>query len=341
MEELRHTSTQLNHAVHGLNELMEEALLIAGQAAQNGRPEDIAAIFDDATAHFRQAKTMQKQRTRRRHHSTDELHNISHASDYLREGTLPAAPAKVYRYGRPAHRHARPRPDDPVELHHLGLPPVLRQRRPDVGGQQGLRARVSNTPDRQPPLPPVVQQVPPRISSRPTPSTEPRSSTATSHGTSNATTESPDNIDLEHPRKRHVSLRPGQEISLGRHHHRQPIAREWQTVRKRITATIACLNTVFIGLIVGIYVSCPMPLHTGFALLTICRLAKYLASSIKSRTQTTVSFWAMFCKHGFPRVPNHSLTSPGCISASLRRLFSSGRCRCSMAARRTLWQLSL
>ena len=62
-------------------------------------------------------------------------------------------------------------------------------------------------------------------------------------------------ISLRHPRRKHISLREGQGFSLGRYHRRQPIAREWNTHRKRITATIACLNTVFIGLITGIYVS--------------------------------------------------------------------------------------
>ena len=62
-------------------------------------------------------------------------------------------------------------------------------------------------------------------------------------------------ISLRHPRRNHISLREGQGFSLGRFHRRQPIAREWSTLRKRITATIACLNTVFVGLIAGIYVS--------------------------------------------------------------------------------------
>lgn len=63
------------------------------------------------------------------------------------------------------------------------------------------------------------------------------------------------NISLRHPRRKHISLNEGQGFSLGRYHRRQPIAREWSTSRKRITATIACLNTVLVGLIAGIYVS--------------------------------------------------------------------------------------
>ncbi|KAI7509175.1 MFS general substrate transporter [Hortaea werneckii] len=60
-------------------------------------------------------------------------------------------------------------------------------------------------------------------------------------------------VSLKNPRRKHISLREGQGFSLGRYHRRQPIAREWHPVRKRIAATVACFNTVFIGLIAGIY----------------------------------------------------------------------------------------
>ncbi|KAF2820220.1 hypothetical protein CC86DRAFT_305362 [Ophiobolus disseminans] len=42
-------------------------------------------------------------------------------------------------------------------------------------------------------------------------------------------------------------------FSLRRHHRRQPIARNWSTGKKRITAAIACINTALLGIIVGIY----------------------------------------------------------------------------------------
>ncbi|KAL5119792.1 hypothetical protein ACEQ8H_002398 [Pleosporales sp. CAS-2024a] len=42
-------------------------------------------------------------------------------------------------------------------------------------------------------------------------------------------------------------------FSLHRHHRRQPIARNWTTSKKRATATIACINTALLGIIVGIY----------------------------------------------------------------------------------------
>jgi MFS family permease len=42
-------------------------------------------------------------------------------------------------------------------------------------------------------------------------------------------------------------------FSLRRHHRRQPIARNWSTGKKRLTASIACINTALLGIIVGIY----------------------------------------------------------------------------------------
>ncbi|USP79135.1 hypothetical protein yc1106_06409 [Curvularia clavata] len=42
-------------------------------------------------------------------------------------------------------------------------------------------------------------------------------------------------------------------FDLRRPHRRQPIARNWYTLRKRLTATIACINTALLGIIVGIY----------------------------------------------------------------------------------------
>ena len=297
MADLQDASTQLNHAVQGLNELMEEALRIAGQAAHDGRPDEIAAIFQDATAHLRGASQTQKKSPRRRHHSTDELKRGRNG--FANTHDLPAAPSRAFeptsRNPHPMRRHARPRVDDPVELHHVGLPIVLRQGQPTVEGPQGVRAKVSNAPLLPPPPVPVVQPVPPRTSSRAPPSTSPMTLT-TSYGTSTATTAGPESFDLQHPRKRHISLDTHQDVSLGRHHHRPPIAREWQIFRKRITATITCLNTVFTGLIVGIYVSLLSPPKNRHDPTDINRLVKFQGSSSRSEIPTIASFWGMSCE---------------------------------------------
>ncbi|KAF2211689.1 hypothetical protein CERZMDRAFT_98119 [Cercospora zeae-maydis SCOH1-5] len=60
-------------------------------------------------------------------------------------------------------------------------------------------------------------------------------------------------LSLKHPRLNHISVKEGEEYYLRRHHRPEPIAREWSLARKRLTSFIACLNTIFVGLIAGIY----------------------------------------------------------------------------------------
>ncbi|KAF6839571.1 hypothetical protein CPLU01_01708 [Colletotrichum plurivorum] len=53
--------------------------------------------------------------------------------------------------------------------------------------------------------------------------------------------------------KSHVSLRGAQAFSLVKSKRRQPIARDWSPIRKRAIATVACISTALVGLILGIY----------------------------------------------------------------------------------------
>jgi MFS family permease len=53
--------------------------------------------------------------------------------------------------------------------------------------------------------------------------------------------------------KSHVSLREHHGFSLSRSHKRKPIARDWSPFRKRWVASIACISTALIGILVGIY----------------------------------------------------------------------------------------
>lgn len=53
--------------------------------------------------------------------------------------------------------------------------------------------------------------------------------------------------------RHHFSVREPRGFSLSRSHRRSPIARDWSIVRKRFSATVACITTAFIGLIIGIY----------------------------------------------------------------------------------------
>lgn len=54
-------------------------------------------------------------------------------------------------------------------------------------------------------------------------------------------------------RRSHFSIKEPQGFSLSRSHKRAPIARDWSTSRKRWTATVACISTALLGMIVGIY----------------------------------------------------------------------------------------
>lgn len=51
----------------------------------------------------------------------------------------------------------------------------------------------------------------------------------------------------------HISLRGVQGFSLARSHPRQSIARDWSDGRKRYVASVACISTALIGVLVGIY----------------------------------------------------------------------------------------
>ena len=58
---------------------------------------------------------------------------------------------------------------------------------------------------------------------------------------------------IRNGRRSHFSIKEPQGFSLSRSHKRAPIARDWTDSRKRWTATIACISTALIGLIIGIY----------------------------------------------------------------------------------------
>ncbi|KAI0099470.1 hypothetical protein F4814DRAFT_456219 [Daldinia grandis] len=60
------------------------------------------------------------------------------------------------------------------------------------------------------------------------------------------------NVNLR--RRSHVSIRDGQRFSLTKSVKRQPIiARDWSPIRKRFVASVACISTALIGILVGIY----------------------------------------------------------------------------------------
>lgn len=53
--------------------------------------------------------------------------------------------------------------------------------------------------------------------------------------------------------RHHFSIREPHGFSLSRSHRRRPIARDWSTSRKRFVATVTCITTSLMGLILGVY----------------------------------------------------------------------------------------
>jgi hypothetical protein len=51
----------------------------------------------------------------------------------------------------------------------------------------------------------------------------------------------------------HVSIRGEKGFSLSKSKKRMPIARDWSPIRKRFVATVACISTALIGVLLGIY----------------------------------------------------------------------------------------
>ncbi|KAK6437167.1 hypothetical protein LTR95_006635 [Oleoguttula sp. CCFEE 5521] len=244
--EFRRRSKQLSKAADNLNALMDDAITMAKHAAANRKPDEVAQIFKHASQTLRRASTLPQENTHPGESSASDLEIL-----WRPPTTLASADpnAKDFAYASSVRRRGRARTDDPTELHHLGLPITLRTSSLKQANLP-LKTKVSALADGRrrssviSPTTMVMQGSPDLTTSSSSPSKDDETT---------KTTGVAGQFDLLNPRRRHVSLPPGQGFSLGRHHVRPPIAREWQTGRKRITATIACMNTVFIGLIAGIY----------------------------------------------------------------------------------------
>ena len=62
-----------------------------------------------------------------------------------------------------------------------------------------------------------------------------------------------ENDDKVSGRHSHFIVRDHNHFSLSRSHRRAPIARNWSEGKKRWVATVTCLNTMLLGLVIGIY----------------------------------------------------------------------------------------
>ena len=62
-----------------------------------------------------------------------------------------------------------------------------------------------------------------------------------------------DKRDYDLKDKHHFTIREPHGFSLSRSHRRKPIARDWSIGRKRFVATVTCITTALMGLVLGIY----------------------------------------------------------------------------------------
>ena len=97
--------------------------------------------------------------------------------------------------------------------------------------------------------------------------------------------------------RHHFSIREPRGFSLSRSHRRKPIARDWSEGRKRFVATVTCITTALLGLVLGIYAGeVPAIQYTladehHYTILGNVVLFIGLAAS-------TISFWPLPVLHG-------------------------------------------
>lgn len=99
---------------------------------------------------------------------------------------------------------------------------------------------------------------------------------------------------MGHPARTHVSFRGAEGLDIFKRQRREPIARNWGTAKKRITATIACINTALVGYLIGVYVRTRKGLASH--LLIRDRPARCLESNMPLQIRDTSSSWEMCCE---------------------------------------------
>ena len=97
--------------------------------------------------------------------------------------------------------------------------------------------------------------------------------------------------------KSHISLRDHKGFSLSRPHRRQPIARDWSPGRKRFAASVACISTALVGILVGIYAGEVPSIQYYIADFYHCAILGNVFFFI-TLAVTTFLFWPLPLLHG-------------------------------------------
>ena len=95
----------------------------------------------------------------------------------------------------------------------------------------------------------------------------------------------------------HFEIREPHGFSLSRSHRRAPIARDWGAFRKRFVATVTCINTALLGLIIGIYAGEVPAIQYALAddrhIVILGNVVFFIGLAI-----TTALFWPLPLLHG-------------------------------------------
>ena len=328
---------RLDKAIEGLENLVQEAVLTAEDAADRGQLKEVTELIEDATNTIRDAASIPE-----RHLMAtgspfklcsllDSDSSVSSVTSLSSSGFY-SPPAHRRRY----HRHSHHRDDPKVKLNHYEghldtqrfkrdtLEPVQQKKpRGSVaidwayrGAPQLLheesslssessdfsvsRRRTGYRTHSAEPLVPQLAKHPNKSFDAPSPRQTPLDSSHSRSQRKPVHLESPvsgfrvHNRDTHQHKNRHRHGSPSSDslsddeeyhrlkersfpsrkkhrdelqireqihrhaFGIARHHRRSPIARNWSTRKKRITAVLACFNTALLGMIVGIYVR----LHT-------------------------------------------------------------------------------
>lgn len=97
--------------------------------------------------------------------------------------------------------------------------------------------------------------------------------------------------------RHHFEIREPHGFSLSRSHRRAPLARDWGKSRKRFVATITCLNTALMGLIIGVYAGEVPAIQYAVAddhhVVILGNVVFFLGLAV-----TTALFWPLPLLHG-------------------------------------------
>lgn len=144
----------------------------------------------------------------------------------------------------------------------------------------------------------------------------------------------------------HLSLRGAPGFNLGKSGERQPIARDWSPLRKRFVASVACISTALIGLLIGLYAGLVPSIqyyivdesHIAIHGNTGCFLGLALP---------TFFLWPLPLLHGrkpyiiFSMALAMPLLFPQALAVNSQRLINTGSWRLLLLIARTLMGVSL